>query len=387
MAKADKKSKTKNSPTPKVAKAKTTARSNGATAAAKPRSVTKPTPKTKAAQPKSGASATRNIASTKAAKPKPSARTTTSRKAAKSSPSITTEQFRAVEEDARELPLEYGDTKIVLMPRDPEWVFAYWEISPETRRALGIVKGKHSRPLTLRVHEISNDKEVNVFDVTVNDYTSSWYLRIPSASANYRVELGLQDDKGRFRHIATSNLLALPKLGISDESPAEFAEINDEIYSQIVHLSGGQTISTRLGSDEFLRNLQQRVFQSISSGSLFSGGNSSGGVFSGAGFSGDLFSAPAGEAALRRPITRDREFWLEAGVDVIVYGATVPDAKVKFMGQEVRLTPDGTFRVRMVLPNTTVEFPIEATSADGHDQRAVKPVVTRRTEGDPHLPL
>ena len=72
---------------------------------------------------------------------------------------------------------------------------------------------------------------------------------------------------------------------------------------------------------------------------------------------------------------------------MIVYGATEPDAKVKFMGQEIRLTQDGTFRVRMVLPDTTIEFPVDATSADGEQKRGVKPVVQRWTEGDPKKPL
>jgi hypothetical protein len=41
----------------------------------------------------------------------------------------------------------------------------------------------------------------------------------------------------------------------------------------------------------------------------------------------------------------------------------------------------------MVLPDTTIEFPIDAVSADGEHRRAVKPVVKRHTEGDPRKPL
>jgi len=38
----------------------------------------------------------------------------------------------------RELPKEYGETKIVLLVRDPEWVFAYWEINDEIRFRHGL---------------------------------------------------------------------------------------------------------------------------------------------------------------------------------------------------------------------------------------------------------
>jgi hypothetical protein len=363
----------------------------------------------KAAKPAAKAAVAKKttpVARTTAAAPVKAKAVSTANGAAEKKSAISAEEFRAVEQDSRELPLEYGDTKIVLMSRDPEWVFAYWEINADSRKKFGLVKGRHNKPLTLRVHELKGGKSLGYFDVTVNDYTSSWYLKIPNTSSSYRVDLGLVQDGGKFDTIAASNVLTIPRLGISEESSVEFAEINDEIYTQIVQLSGGYHISERLGSDEFLRSLQQRVFQSLTAGPLSSAGLSSGSLYglssgllssgmfsgsflaSGAGFSGDLFSAPGGggETTLKRP-AKESDFWLEVGVDVIVYGATVPDAKVRFMGQEVRLTPDGTFRVRMVLPDTTIEFPVDATSADGTHRRAVKPVVTRNTEGDPHKPL
>jgi len=32
------------------------------------------------------------------------------------------------------LPQEYGVTMAALMPRDPNWMFVYWEITPNTDR-------------------------------------------------------------------------------------------------------------------------------------------------------------------------------------------------------------------------------------------------------------
>ena len=102
-------------------------------------------------------------------------------------------------------------------------------------------------------------------------------------------------------------------------------------------------------------------------------------------FSGNLmgsseFSSQA-LAARREAVGKDRKFWLVVDAEVIVYGATEPDAKVKFMGRPIRLNPDGTFGVRMALPDGMIEFPVEATSADDVETRWVMPVVNRRTDG------
>ncbi len=312
-------------------------------------------------------------------------------------------------DDSRELPLEYGDTKVVLLIRDPEWVFVYWEISVQRRRELGIARNRHNKTLILRVSEISPRGETRApYDVPVNDYTSSWYLRVKEPSSSIQVTLGLYDSQGRFQEIATSNQVKVPRLGISEEEDVEFAEIDDEIYEQIVQLSGGVRISERLGSDTFLRELHQRIYDTFHEGPLSSAGLSSGeffglssGLLGGASamFSGEwapssmsmqsaLFS-PGFEEQLQKSENGqkgNRGFWLEVGVDVIVYGATDPDAKVKFMGREIALNPDGTFRVRMVLPDSEIEFPVEAESPDGEELRKVKPVVTRVTAGNPHEP-
>ncbi len=319
--------------------------------------------------------------------------------------------FREIEDDERELPLEYDDTKVVAMIRDPEWIFVYWEISNDLREARGLTRGSHERLLCLRVFALTDaEQEVSeeYFDVPVNDYTSSWYVRVPMAADWYRIELGTIED-GEFVTIALSNSVGIPRRQIADETGAEFAEINDEIFGQIVELSGGLQIRERLGSDEFLKSLQQRVFNNLSEGPFSSAGLTSSSLFGGLS-SGAMYGLSSAvpsswvlssssmvggsssymvdqqESVTHRKVDKQRGFWLEVGVDVIVYGATEPDAKVSFMGREIQLTPDGTFRFRMVLPDSEIQFPIEAVSSDGEETRRVKPVVERHTEGDPHKP-
>ncbi|MDD5174552.1 MAG: DUF4912 domain-containing protein, partial [Candidatus Omnitrophica bacterium] len=74
------------------------------------------------------------------------------------------------------------------------------------------------------------------------------------------------------------------------------------------------------------------------------------------------------------------KFWLVVNTELIVYGATEPDAKLTVQGKEIKLQPDGTFTLRFALPDGKQVIPVEATSSDGIDHRKITPVVTRKTE-------
>jgi len=66
--------------------------------------------------------------------------------------------------------------------------------------------------------------------------------------------------------------------------------------------------------------------------------------------------------------------------ELIVYGATEPDAKVTVQGKDIRLRPDGTFTLRFALPDGRQVIPVQATSADAAETRTITPVVTKETK-------
>jgi hypothetical protein len=66
--------------------------------------------------------------------------------------------------------------------------------------------------------------------------------------------------------------------------------------------------------------------------------------------------------------------------ELIVYGATEPDARVTIGGRVIRLRPDGSFSYRFALPDGNYEMPIVAVSADQTDGRAAELKFSRSTE-------
>ena len=98
---------------------------------------------------------------------------------------------------------------------------------------------------------------------------------------------------------------------------------------------------------------------------------------------------PAGVSSPAAPFGRADEarggkgFWLQVSAELVVYGATEPDAQVELGGRPILLRPDGTFSVRVALPDGEYELPIEAVSADGAQGRGVRLKFRRASEYHP----
>jgi hypothetical protein len=85
-----------------------------------------------------------------------------------------------------------------------------------------------------------------------------------------------------------------------------------------------------------------------------------------------------GFSASAAPV-KPRQFWLVADAELIVYGATEPDATVTIGGKPIQLNPDGTFRFQMSFQDGLIDYPIFAVAADGEQNRAIHMKFNRET--------
>ena len=69
----------------------------------------------------------------------------------------------------------------------------------------------------------------------------------------------------------------------------------------------------------------------------------------------------------------------EVDAQMVVYGATDPSAKVTMAGEPVQLEPDGTFCIRLGMPDRRQVLPIVASTRDGSEQRTTVLAVERNT--------
>jgi len=248
-----------------------------------------------------------------------------------------------------ELPAGYGDNRIVLMVRDPYWLYTYWEVNEqrrgEIRREIGDDLFNRAKE-HLRVYDTGNWE---YFDLEVGG-ARNWYLKVPSPNRTYCVEIGWLTTDGRFIAAARSNFVTTPLDRMSDVIDEQWM-IPD--WERLYALSGGLGIGR--GSEELREMMRMRLEQESASGWLFSMGS------------------PTYKVG-------PRPFWLVANCELIVYGATEPSATVTVQGRKIDLRDDGTFSLRFSLPDGLQTIPIEAIRDDGAERRKITPIVERRTE-------
>ena len=254
------------------------------------------------------------------------------------------------EERPWEFPAGYGDNRIVLMVRDPHWLFAYWEINDRRRAELGAELGaevfRRSREL-LRVYDTGDWR---FFDLDLSGGARSWYIKVPAANRTYCVDIGYLTPDGKFVTAARSNFVTAPLDRMSDVIDEQWL-IPD--WDRLYALSGGFRIGQ--GSLEIQELIKKRFQEESSSGWVSS------------------LSSPM-------PRPAERPFWLVANCELIVYGATEPSATLTVQGHKIDLRPDGTFSLRFALPDGHQVIPIEAIRDDGAERRKITPKVERQTD-------
>lgn len=75
-----------------------------------------------------------------------------------------------------------------------------------------------------------------------------------------------------------------------------------------------------------------------------------------------------------------RKFWFKVNAELIIYGATEPDAKVSIADRPIKLRPDGTFSFRFSLPDGRFLLPALAISGDATEAREARLEFSRSTE-------
>jgi uncharacterized protein len=309
------------------------------------------------------------------------------------------------------LPEAYGTQQLFLTARDPRWLFAYWDFTHEQLKkhnALSI-----DRHLVLRVHrdEIAGEP---LSQIHVHPESRNWFIPVPAASTKYLADLGYFNAQRKWVSLAQSAATLTPPESLSDDMSVRFATIPPEVpFAQLLAMvktavrqhvplveaiqqlraqgftklpapeqvksewtpaqekalaeivSMDQVRRVWIGSLEITELIRRQLQQEISSmgAAQFSLPSSMMGVPSSIGLS--SVSSPFGGE-------RRRGFWFNVNAELIIYGATEPDAKVTIGDRKIKLRPDGTFSFRFALPDGQYPLPAAAQSADGEETREAR---------------
>ena len=297
-------------------------------------------------------------------------------------------QKTEIKSQLRDVGEDYQRNRIVLLPRDPQWAYAYWNISQKSKETL---KAQGGEQLALRIYDVS-DIDLNyqsphsVQEYICDDVTKEWYIPIPLSDRDYVVDIGYRSIDGRWLVLARSAEIHIPALYPSDWIEDIFTTVNwdDQIEDNFVEpllppnpvqkrfvVSEQVAEAARVARSSFasLQHMAGSATGSVAFASemgVWTVPNLSGPTMSGMGFGSEV-------------LVPSQKFWLVADAELIVYGATEPDANVLVGGNPVKLNPDGTFRFQMSFQDGIIDYPIVAIAADGQQTRSIHMRFERET--------
>ena len=310
------------------------------------------------------------------------------------------------------LPDSYGTKKLFLVPRDPHILFAYWDLNQQQYQEAAS-QAKDGK-IFLEVYVLG---EGRVQQIHVWDSHKNWYLQVNRPDTAFVGQLGYYRHDGGFEVIARSSEVRTPRDTLSPNTDARFVtipfhitfnelyelisaqvqpgeelmetmarlqrndyklpfqngtprDLTEEESEELLEYLGDEEIRRRIiGSFEITEILRKRYETLRSSGQW----TSSGGPWV------TSVSSPFGAS-----FGRERGFHMHVNAELIIYGGTTPDAKVRIDGHDITLGPDGTFSYHFVFPDGQFHIPIDATSADGVETRSALLSFLRMTqlEGD-----
>lgn len=119
-----------------------------------------------------------------------------------------------------DLPYRYNQTVIKILAQTPTTLFVYWDISDSDRENLINQYGEKFFDETKPVLIIHNESNNYSFEIEINDFANSWYLKIPDSKSVYSIELGrrqiniysknIKPIKQNYLYITSSNKLEVP---------------------------------------------------------------------------------------------------------------------------------------------------------------------------------
>jgi uncharacterized protein len=288
------------------------------------------------------------------------------------------------------LPESYGTGKLSLLPRDPHWLYAYWDLKLQQQREYNTLSA--DRHLVVRVQPGTLSGHTST-DIHVHPESRSWFIHVERAATRYAAELGYYAESGEWVKVAGSPPAATPPDTISRDKTLRFATIPPEASVHEVVIPArlpqpAELLPITAKHEAILTEMLQRYQTQRTSPSsaeipeLVLG-------LSQAEVPPSPLAPPALPSAQFESISSPlgpgemapKRFWLNVNAELILYGGTEPDATVTVSGQPVALRPDGTFTFRFALPDGDYLLSVSAQSREG-ESRGAHLRFTRQTHCD-----
>lgn len=124
---------------------------------------------------------------------------------------------RVFEEERFVFPESYGRNRVRLLVKDPEWLFAHWDVDARVLTALRQDLGGRAVALSRLTLRVADAAQGGATVILLPRGARGWYVRSDGTARTYRAQLGLTLPSGEFRALAESNVVRTPRVGPSEQ--------------------------------------------------------------------------------------------------------------------------------------------------------------------------
>jgi hypothetical protein len=312
-----------------------------------------------------------------------------------------------------DLPDSYGTHQVSLIARDTHSLFVFWDFSPQELSEFCQNSVDEGLCLRIYIDAISGDP---LLQVPLQGGSRHAFVPVEFGGTKYVAELGYYSRAGQWVRLGASEPAITPPDAPAQDTSARFVTIPpDAPFEALLRETEAEmegALATELPLADPLR--QVRVTESLESASavqtmaipqwtssgdqvLDQGGKVETPAGVGAGSIGlpevarrrsseeicspEAVAAPislaatGAEPSMSSPLDwpggggQKEPFWFNVNAELVIYGATAPDARVTIAGRVIRLRPDGTFSCRFSLPDGQFELWALATAPKGLETR------------------
>lgn len=151
-----------------------------------------------------------------------------------------------------DLPYRYNETIVKILAQTPTTLFVYWDISDSDRSSLISMYNENffyeTRPILI-VHNITMNYS---FEIEINDFANSWYIRTQEPNCNYVIELGrrFNNQSSEYVFINSSNNMISP----NDHVLFEKANLGNILFKNV---KTNKLSAKDFGSLRFINNIDR----------------------------------------------------------------------------------------------------------------------------------
>jgi hypothetical protein len=171
-------------------------------------------------------------------------------------------------------PETYGVNRVRLLVKDPEWLFAHWDIDPDVFKAVRRDLGERAVALSRLTLRVSDPVEGGATTILLPKGVRGWYVRADGAPRSYRAELGITLPTGEFRALAASNTVGTPRVGAARKAAAVRVRF-DRNGRHVAEAAGAASREGRAGRMAEARVVPEHGTAAPPSGGVDAGGGAS----------------------------------------------------------------------------------------------------------------